>query len=295
MSLSTQYTQDYQQAVSDYMKGHYQDAATTTDHLVQEYPDDPNLRLLRGHIYSCLQEYEVANEQYQTVLELTTDPELIDCARNSLADSTQYLAAVQTEQPSSTSIMTRQTTLQWDDLSVPDEPEMDKPSPISAPSDSFNPFIMGDKPPQDTELRKEQSPVIHSFADEEDDTLLMHKQNSTSDKGVSEPLTSEPFQSLSEDNPKVEESDLDSATHFQVQDSTTWQDPYPSMEQNFMANNQVQLDDLGEETGFLHAESGSSMDASFPNDIHLENEAPHSEDSLELELDQSISDFDLAG
>ena len=91
MSLSTRYTQDYQQAVSDYMKGHYQEAAETTDQLVKEYPDDPNLRLLRGHIYSCLQKYEIANQQYKSVLELTHDPELLDCARNSLADSTRYL------------------------------------------------------------------------------------------------------------------------------------------------------------------------------------------------------------
>ena len=49
------------------MKGHYQEAAETTDHLVNEYPDDPNLRLLRGHIYSCLQQYEIANQQYKSV------------------------------------------------------------------------------------------------------------------------------------------------------------------------------------------------------------------------------------
>ncbi len=87
MSVSTEYTQEYQQAVSAYMQGHYQDAASATDKLVNDYPDDPNLRLLRGHIYSCLSEYEIAREQYQTVLSLTNDPELLDCARNSLEDS----------------------------------------------------------------------------------------------------------------------------------------------------------------------------------------------------------------
>lgn len=90
MASSTQYTQDYQQAVNAYMNGGYDEAAAITDRLVESYPDDPNLRLLRGHIYCCKQQYDIAREQYSLVLNLTTDPELINCAHASLADTDQF-------------------------------------------------------------------------------------------------------------------------------------------------------------------------------------------------------------
>ncbi|MGF1602776.1 MAG: methyl-accepting chemotaxis protein [Thermosynechococcaceae cyanobacterium] len=92
MSSSTQYVQDYQQAVSAYMKEHYQDAILATDSLVENNPDDPNLRLLRGNIYRGLQQYDEAREQYQSVLNLTGDPELLDCARSSLTDMENDIA-----------------------------------------------------------------------------------------------------------------------------------------------------------------------------------------------------------
>ncbi|NCJ08243.1 HAMP domain-containing protein [Synechococcales cyanobacterium C] len=91
MAFSTQYAQDYQEAVSAYMKGNYDEAASNTDRLIQEYPTDPNLRLLRGHIDCCLQQYSKAVEHYQSVLTLTHDAELLDCARISLAEANQYL------------------------------------------------------------------------------------------------------------------------------------------------------------------------------------------------------------
>jgi len=90
MAPSTQYAQEYQQAVSAYMKGGYQEAAAITDQLVENYPDDPNLRLLRGHVYCCLQQYETAREQYQMVLGLTADPEVLECANHSLADTEHF-------------------------------------------------------------------------------------------------------------------------------------------------------------------------------------------------------------
>ena len=98
MSSSTQYAEDYQQAVSAYMKEQYQEAITATDSLVEYHPDDPNLRLLRGHIYRELKRYEEAQDQYQSVLTLTSDPELVDCARSSLADTSSHIGSETTLQ-----------------------------------------------------------------------------------------------------------------------------------------------------------------------------------------------------
>lgn len=86
MAFSTEYAQQYQQAVGAYMQGHYQEAASLADALVTEYPDDPNLHLLCGHIYSCLKQYEVAQMRYQKVLQVTEEAELVECAQASLTE-----------------------------------------------------------------------------------------------------------------------------------------------------------------------------------------------------------------
>jgi twitching motility protein PilJ len=91
MAFSTQYAQQYQQAVSAYMQKHYETAAEITDALVSDYPDEPNLQLLCGHIYSCLHQYEAAQQYYKKVLQVTTDPELLNCAQNSLLDVDEML------------------------------------------------------------------------------------------------------------------------------------------------------------------------------------------------------------
>jgi twitching motility protein PilJ len=84
MALTTEYAQEYQQAVSAYMNCRYEEAETITDRLAADYPDDPNLMLLRGHVASCLQKYDMAKIYYKNVTTLTEDPELLDCANNSL-------------------------------------------------------------------------------------------------------------------------------------------------------------------------------------------------------------------
>lgn len=94
MGSSTEYAQEYQQAERAYMQGNYQEAAKFVDRLVEDFPEDPNVRLLRGHIYCYgLQEYEIAREQYQLVLGLTSDPEFIEYANSGLAITNQTNAS----------------------------------------------------------------------------------------------------------------------------------------------------------------------------------------------------------
>mgnify|MGYP002777027181 CR=1 FL=1 len=90
MTSSTNHEQQYQQAQTAYIQGNYEEAATFVDKLVGDFPSDPNSRLLRGHVYCVLRQYEIAREQYQTVLQLTQDPELVDCAKNGLESVKQY-------------------------------------------------------------------------------------------------------------------------------------------------------------------------------------------------------------
>lgn len=90
MTPSINQEQEYQAAQKAYIQGNYQEAATLVDRLVEHYPSDPNSRLLKGHIYCILEQYNVASEQYQTVLHLTNDPDLVDCAQSGLEAVEQY-------------------------------------------------------------------------------------------------------------------------------------------------------------------------------------------------------------
>lgn len=102
MGSSTDYAQEYQRAEKAYMMGSYEEAANIVDHLVEDYPSDPSVRLLRGHIYCYgLHQYDIARDQYQSVLSLTTDTEYIDYANNGLAYTGQFL---QSEDPTSEDI-----------------------------------------------------------------------------------------------------------------------------------------------------------------------------------------------
>ena len=74
------------------MQGSYEEAAVAIDQLAAEYPSDPSVLLLRGHIYCYgLQSYSVAQDQYQAVLSITSDPEFVDFANNGLAYASQFV------------------------------------------------------------------------------------------------------------------------------------------------------------------------------------------------------------
>ncbi|MEH1966058.1 methyl-accepting chemotaxis protein [Nostoc sp.] len=85
------YEPTYQQAMTAYVQRNYEVAATLVDQVVQNLPDDPNSHLLRGHIYYVLQQYDVAKEEYQKVLRLTNDQEIIGFANNGIENINQYL------------------------------------------------------------------------------------------------------------------------------------------------------------------------------------------------------------
>ncbi|HEY9689503.1 MAG TPA: hypothetical protein V6D46_05875, partial [Coleofasciculaceae cyanobacterium] len=92
MASSTDYNQDYQQANDAYTSGNYPEAAAAIDRLARTYPDDPSVRLLRGHIYCYgLSQYDTAQAEYQSVLNLTTDPTFVEYAHSGLAAATQAL------------------------------------------------------------------------------------------------------------------------------------------------------------------------------------------------------------
>ncbi|MEM6252972.1 MAG: methyl-accepting chemotaxis protein [Cyanobacteria bacterium P01_D01_bin.156] len=90
MASSIDYAQTYQAAERAYMQGSYEEAANIIEQLAENYPSDPNVLLLKGHIYCYgLSAYAVARDQYKSVLELTSDPEFVNYANNGLAYAEQ--------------------------------------------------------------------------------------------------------------------------------------------------------------------------------------------------------------
>jgi twitching motility protein PilJ len=110
MASSTDYTQAYQKAERAYMQGSYEDAAGIIDQLAAEYPTDPSVLLLRGHIYCYgLHRYNEAREQYRAVLSVTADPEFVDFANNGLAYAEEQASAIAYDDDGTSGIDTNAT------------------------------------------------------------------------------------------------------------------------------------------------------------------------------------------
>ncbi|MDJ0555805.1 MAG: methyl-accepting chemotaxis protein [Microcoleaceae cyanobacterium MO_207.B10] len=91
-SSSTDYLQDYQKVEDAYSHGNYEEAAALVYDLIQDYPNDPSARLLCGHIYCYgLHQYDVAQEQYQLVLDLSDDPDLLNYAHQGISDNEKFI------------------------------------------------------------------------------------------------------------------------------------------------------------------------------------------------------------
>ncbi|MBD2568011.1 methyl-accepting chemotaxis protein [Anabaena lutea] len=88
----------YQQAMTAYVQGNYEVAATLVDQVVKNFPDDPNSHLLRGHTYYVLQQYDIAKAEYQKVLDFTDDQEIIGFATNGLENINEYLRALDSDE-----------------------------------------------------------------------------------------------------------------------------------------------------------------------------------------------------
>ena len=92
MTSGRDYEQEYGEAQKAYMEGNYQEAAEILNRLIDNFTDDPSVFLLQGHIYCYgLHQYDMAREQYEKVLNLTTEADFIDYANKGIEDSNQFI------------------------------------------------------------------------------------------------------------------------------------------------------------------------------------------------------------
>jgi len=75
---------DYQRAVEAFAQEQYDEAAQLFSKLVQGRPDDPNLRLWLASAQQQIGQADEARTQYQQVLGLTSDPEVLQTAQKAL-------------------------------------------------------------------------------------------------------------------------------------------------------------------------------------------------------------------
>ena len=98
MATGTDYEQTYGQAKKAYLQGNFEEAATIIDEMAQEFPNDPTVLLLRGHIY-CYgsHQYELARQQYNTVLELSDESDLVSFAQKGLEQIEEWESSSEAE------------------------------------------------------------------------------------------------------------------------------------------------------------------------------------------------------
>lgn len=70
----------YEQVEQEYLSGHYSEAAELAEVLVQAEPQNPRLRLLRGHIFYSLGRTDQARVEYELIRGLTPDPDIVEQA-----------------------------------------------------------------------------------------------------------------------------------------------------------------------------------------------------------------------
>lgn len=88
MAQGIDYSQAYGEAERAYLQGEFETAATAIDRLASDYEEDAAVQLLRGHIYCYgLQDFAIAQQQYELVKEITDDPDFLNYAESGIADA----------------------------------------------------------------------------------------------------------------------------------------------------------------------------------------------------------------
>lgn len=97
-------TAQYQAALHSYAEGRYEEAMQQFSELLYEDPRNPKLHIWLGATFRKAGKIEYAKVQYQQVLTLTDDPDLLDLASTSLAQIQNKLAAASQRNTSKTDI-----------------------------------------------------------------------------------------------------------------------------------------------------------------------------------------------
>lgn len=123
MTSGTEYAKLYNEAYVAYGQGNYEKAATLIEPMAQAFPEDPDVLLLQGHIYFSLGNYQIASQQYQSVIQRSDRQDLLDCANQGLAQAQSLLTP--SDSPIQDSMTPTQTLDEDESESWADEFDLD--------------------------------------------------------------------------------------------------------------------------------------------------------------------------
>lgn len=102
MEAKNYFLREYAKAEKAYLESDFAQAAKIIDHLAEKFPNDPNVLLLRGHIYCYgFQNYNLAIQQYLSVLKLTSEKDLLDFAQSAIRETKQLQGTLENSELSS--------------------------------------------------------------------------------------------------------------------------------------------------------------------------------------------------
>ena len=277
MASGTNYSQEYAQAEKAYLQGNFTQAAEIIDRLAEEFSDNPNVLLLRGHIYCYgFQNYELAQKHYEAVLDLSQEQGLLDFAYNGIEQVKQL------QQQSANSDLLAQgndteESYELDDSNwdVADLPEREEFLDAAAINDQFD-FALPEEN-DDYGLDSADDEFGNSFAVESDDDDLESWSNNREEDTFANFNDTELGQnsldeSDNDDNFELGELPLEGRSKPSVHNSST-----------FMVDDE-ELEDEGE---FDHSFAEFEVDHEVDNNFAEGNEV---EDNSEIEIDTVLTE-----
>ncbi|MDJ0745333.1 MAG: methyl-accepting chemotaxis protein [Xenococcaceae cyanobacterium MO_167.B27] len=256
MASGTNYSQEYGQAEREYLQGNFTQAAEIIEQLVTEFPENPNILLLRGHIYYGSQNYDTAQQQYEAVLRLSEDQDLRDLANQGIKQIQQLQEQFEAE--GSDYGYEAPETEDWDDFQFNDN-DPDNDLNLEAEDSFDNPFGW-----KEDDL-EENEDSHHSYGE---DPFAQFASNSD-EEIISDGFSS--AESLESENVTAVEENVN---HNSIHNSST-----------FMVDS--------EDEDLLSESFEDKIDADKDNDLEEYDEETHFsdlEENLDLEIDTVLTE-----
>ncbi len=256
MASGTNYSQEYGQAEREYLQGNFTQAAEIIEQLVTEFPENPNILLLRGHIYYGSQNYDTAQQQYEAVLRLSEDQDLRDLANQGIKQIQQLQEQFEAE--GSDYGYEAPETEDWDDFQFNDN-DPDNDLNLEAEDSFDNPFGWKEDDLEDNEDSH------HSYGE---DPFAQFASNSD-EEIISDGFSS--AESLESENVTAVEENVN---HNSIHNSST-----------FMVDS--------EDEDLLSESFEDKIDADKDNDLEEYDEETHFsdlEENLDLEIDTVLTE-----
>ena len=268
MASGTNYSQEYGQAEKAYLQGDFSQAAEIIDRLAEEFPDNPNVLLLRGHIYCYgFQDYDLAQQQYEAVLQLTEEQNLLDFAYSGI----EQIKQLQQQSHPSDSESTPEED--WLSADFVEEQEISSADFESNPSYGFglDDFDLNESQAeleeQELEVDRHES-FNHSFAEEGSQSDNVEEFDASAGE--------DPFAQFEESS--VEQQDFD---YYQPANDLE----FSEVEETEIRNEANNYSSISNKATFMVEEEEEPLAESDFEDFSAENSFSEEDNSSELDID----------